>query len=65
MIMKPIGDKKFKKLFDLPLDLYKENAFLRSVRYQYGRFGGITDKQLEAFKKAVQELTKKKKVLKT
>lgn len=58
-IMKPIKDAKFKKLFALPLELYKENSFLRSVRYQYGRFGSITERQLEAFKKTVKELMKK------
>jgi hypothetical protein len=59
-VMKPVRNKTFKKLFDLPLELYQENAFLRSIRYQYGRFGSITERQLEAFKKAVRELTKKK-----
>jgi len=55
-----VEDEEYVKLFDLPLDWYRENSFLRSVRYQYGRFGGVTDKQVEAFKKTVKEMKKEK-----
>jgi hypothetical protein len=50
-----IEDSSFQKLFDIPRDWYEENSFLRSVRYQYGRFGDLTDKQIAAFKKTVKE----------
>ena len=56
-----VVDKTLAKMFDIPLEWYEENSFLRSVRYQYGRFESITEKQEEAFKKAVKEMKKKKK----
>lgn len=48
-----IKNPKMKKLFDLPTEYYKENAFLRSIKINYLRFGKLTEKQIEAFKKAV------------
>jgi hypothetical protein len=63
-VVQPVEEKEFVSLFDIPLDWYRENHFLRSVRYQYGRFGALSDKQIEAFKKTVKEmkaLKKKKK----
>ncbi len=59
VVVQPVKEASFKKLFDIPLDWYKENSFLRSVRYQYGRFNQLTEKQLEAFKKTVKELKEK------
>ena len=56
-----IEDKAFKKLFAIPEKLYEENDFLRSIRYQYIRYNSLTERQLEAFKKAVKELKKEKK----
>jgi len=58
-VVRPIEDKAFKKFFDLPLKMYEENSFLRSVRYQFGRWGSITENQEKAFKKAVKEIKKK------
>ena len=59
-VNEPVEDAKFVKMFDIPLEWYKENPFLRSVRYQYGRFGDLSDKQIEAFKKTVKEMKKEK-----
>jgi len=59
-----VKDPTMKKMFALPLDWYEENDFLRSIRYSYGKWGSLTEKQLAAFKKTVKELkeeTKKKK----
>jgi len=51
-----IKDPVMKKMFDLPEDSYKENAFLRDIKANYLRYGKLTDKQIEAFKKAVDQL---------
>ncbi len=55
-----IKDPKMKKLFAIPEELYKENLFLRSIKANYLRFGSLTEKQIEAFKKVVADLKKKK-----
>lgn len=60
-IREPVKDSAYRKLFDIPLDWYKENPFLRSVRFQFGRFGELSEKQVEAFKKTVKELKEEKK----
>ncbi|MFA5176041.1 MAG: hypothetical protein WC413_02165 [Candidatus Nanoarchaeia archaeon] len=57
-LKKEIKDPKMKKLFDLPEEWYKESSFLRSVKLYYLKFGTITEKQLEYFKKAVEKLKK-------
>ena len=62
-VQQPVESSQMKKLFDIPLDWYRENPFLRSVRYQYGRYGQLTTKQIEAFKKTVKELREGKKAL--
>ena len=58
---KKIEDKKFAKLFDIPTEWYRENSFLRSIRYNYGRWGSLTEKQVEAFKKVVKDMKAEKK----
>lgn len=55
-INQPIEDAKFKKMFDLPEKFYLESSFLRSIKEAYIRFGSLTEKQVEAFKKTVKEL---------
>jgi len=59
-VEKPIENKAMAKIFDIPLDWYRENYFLRSIRYQYGKWGTLTERQLEAFKKAVEDMKKEK-----
>ena len=51
-----IKDPKMKKLFDIPEELYKKNAFLRNIKVYYIRFGKLSEKQVDAFKKAVKKL---------
>ncbi|MBU1112006.1 MAG: hypothetical protein ABIG93_00890 [archaeon] len=51
-----IKDAKMKKLFNIPEDFYKENAFLRSIKINFLRFGKLSEKQIEAFKETVKKL---------
>ena len=55
-IDKPIEDAAFKKLFDIDQKLYESSAFLRSIKSNYPRFGSLSEKQIEVFKKVVAEL---------
>lgn len=55
-ISKPIEDEKFRKMFDIEQALYEKSSFLRSIKGNYLRFGGLSDKQIETFKKVVEEL---------
>ena len=50
-INQPIEDKKFKAMFDIDQKLYEQSSFLRSIKYNYLRFGSLSDKQIEIFKK--------------
>ncbi len=51
-----IKNPKMKKMFDIPEEFYKKNSFLRNIKVNYLRYGSLTDKQIEAFKKTVKEL---------
>ncbi len=55
---KEIADAKMKKLFDIPEEFYKDNAFLRNIKLSYFRYESLTEKQIEAFKKAVAKIKK-------
>jgi dTDP-4-dehydrorhamnose 3,5-epimerase-like enzyme len=55
-LSKDIKNPKMKKLFSIPEKFYKENAFLRSIKINYFRYGSLTEKQIAAFKKTVKEL---------
>jgi len=55
-----ITDEKMKKFFSIPEELYKENSFLRSIKINYLRYGNLTEKQIDAFKKVVKDLKKLK-----
>jgi hypothetical protein len=55
-ISKPITEPKFKKLFDIDKALYEQSSFLRNIKSSYLRFGGLSDKQIEMFKKVAEEL---------
>tara|TARA_Y100000034_G_scaffold129179_1_gene185162 strand:- start:16 stop:312 length:297 start_codon:yes stop_codon:yes gene_type:complete len=60
----PIKSAKFKKMFDIPEEFYKENPFLRSIKLNYIRYKELSEKQIAAFKKTVKtmkEEAKKKK----
>jgi len=51
-----VKDKKMKKFFDIPEELYKKSAFLRSIKVNYLRYGALSEKQIESFKKVVKEM---------
>ena len=55
-INQPIDDPKFQKLFDIPSQFYEQSYFLRKIKESYIRFGSLTEKQIEAFKKTVEEM---------
>jgi len=57
---KPIKDKAMKKLFNIPEQYYRDNIFLRSIKINYLRYGQLTEKQIEAFKKTVKECESQK-----
>jgi len=52
----PITDPVFKEMFDLPRKFYEDSYFLRNIKENYLRFGALSEKQIEAFKKAVKEM---------
>mgnify|MGYP001611023406 FL=1 len=56
-LSKEIKDKNMKKLFDIPEDYYKDNIFLRNIKISFLRYGNLTEKQINAFKKTVKELS--------
>ncbi|NOZ80738.1 MAG: hypothetical protein GXP63_03620 [DPANN group archaeon] len=51
-----IADPEMKKFFNIPEQLYKDNGFLRNIKIAYLRYGNLTEKQMEAFKKAVVKM---------
>lgn len=51
-----IKDPKMKKMFNIPEDFYKKNSFLRSIKINYLKYGNLTERQIEAFKKAVKKI---------
>lgn len=51
-----IKDPKMKKLFSIPEEFYKENAFLRDIKINYLKYGSLTDRQIEAFEKTVKKM---------
>ncbi|MBI2144633.1 hypothetical protein HYU17_05840 [Candidatus Woesearchaeota archaeon] len=55
-INQPIADEKFRKLFDIGQNLYEQSSFLRSIKSNYLRFGSLSDRQIEMFKKVAAEL---------
>lgn len=57
----PVTDPKFIKLFDINPAYYEQSSFLRDVRYQYGRFGNLSEKQISAFQRVVKELSDREK----
>ena len=51
-----IDDPAMKKLFNIPEELYMQSSFLRSIKSSYLKFGRLSDKQIEYFKKTVDKL---------
>lgn len=54
-----VKDPEMKKMFDIPEEFYMQNAFLRSIKMNYLKFGSLTEKQIEVFKKVVNDLKTK------
>lgn len=52
---KEVTDPEFKKLFDIDPRLYEESYFLRDIKAKYLRFGQLSEKQIEVFKKVADE----------
>ncbi len=55
-INKPIEDEKFRKLFDIEQRLYEQSSFLRSIKSNYLKFGSLSEKQIETFKRVAEEM---------
>lgn len=53
-----IKDPEMKKLFDIPEEFFKKNAFLRNIKRNYLVYDKLTKKQIEAFKKTVEDMKK-------
>ncbi len=53
-----IKDPKMKKMFNISEELYKKSGFLRSIKSNYLRYGNLSEKQIEFFKKTVKEMKK-------
>ena len=56
-----IKNPKMKKMFNIPEEFYKNNSFLRDIKVKYLKFGELSEKQIEVFKKVVEDLKKEKK----
>ena len=50
-----IKDPKMKKMFAIPEEFYVKSSFLRSIKVNYLKFGELSEKQVEAFKKTVKD----------
>ena len=51
-----IKNAKYKKILDIPKEIYEKSYFLRNVRRYYERFGKLSVKQIGAFKKTAEKL---------
>ena len=51
-----VTDPKLKRLLKIPEEFYKNNAFLRSIKINAIRYGKLSEKQIEYFKKAVKKM---------
>lgn len=55
-----IKDLKLKKLLNIPDEFYKENSFLRSIKINCLKYGHLSEKQIEFFKKSVEKMKKER-----
>lgn len=55
-----ITDPKYKKLFNIPEDYYKDNIFLRNIKGNYLKYGNITEAQETTFQKVVARIRSEK-----
>ncbi len=63
-ISKPIEDETFRKMFDIDQALYEQSSFLRSIKSNYLKFGSLSEKQIETFKRVAEELANPKAAVK-
>jgi hypothetical protein len=54
-----VDDPVMKKMFDIPEDFYQRNSFLRNIKINYLRYHSLTEPQINAFKKTVEDLKSK------
>lgn len=59
-ISEPVKDKKYDFL-NIADDLYRESSFLRNIKESFLRFDTLSEKQIEVFKKVVNDLNPKEK----
>ena len=55
-----ITDPAMKAMFDIPEEYYMNNIFLRDIKKNYIKFKSLSEKQIEAFKKTVEDIKNKK-----
>ncbi len=55
-----ITSPKMKKLFNIPDEFYRKNAFLRNIKINYLKYKMLTQKQEDAFKNVVEKLREEK-----
>jgi hypothetical protein len=55
-----ITDPAMKTMFDIPEEYYMNNIFLRDIKKNYIKFKSLSEKQIEAFKKTVEDIKNKK-----
>ncbi len=60
-----VTDPALKKLLNIPEEFYHENSFLRSIKINALRYGSLSEKQIEYFKKSVDKMKKEKEELLT
>jgi len=62
--MKQVGSEEVKgkkyKFLNIDQKLYEKSRFLRNIRISFNRYDELTAKQIEAFKKAVDDIKKGK-----
>ncbi|MBS3110370.1 hypothetical protein J4227_07620 [Candidatus Woesearchaeota archaeon] len=51
-----IKDAKMRKMFEIPEQFYRDNAFLRSIKINYIKFGKLSPLQIDMFKKSVEKM---------
>ncbi len=51
-----IENPEYKKMFDIPREFYVQSYFLRSIKENCIRFGSLSERQVEAFTRTVEEM---------
>lgn len=50
-----VTDPELKKLLDIPEAFYEKSMFLRDIKIKCLKYGALSEKQIEAFKKTVKD----------